>query len=136
MESLFRKVEDMCATAGCDCYIASSYRSSEKQWELYRRGRELRNGVWVKVGVVVTNATPDKTPHCAELDGKPAALAVDIALAENGKWLGDWDVRWSILPTAVALTDREKLTSGAFFRKLRDYPHVEYKDWKRIWPAK
>lgn len=139
---VYRKAKSLADVAGCGIYVASAYRSPERQWELYKRGRKKVGVDWVRVpgGRVVTNAQPDKTPHCATRNGKPSALAIDIALTEerDGKlqWLTDYDVRWSIIPTAVALTAPDKLQSGAFFRTIRDYPHVEWKEWRSLWPEK
>ena len=37
-----------------DCTIIYGHRSVEKQFELYKIGRELRDGRWIKTGNVVT----------------------------------------------------------------------------------
>ena len=133
-EAVWDEVQSMCGKVGCSAYIASTYRSPEKQLELYSRGRKKVGHKWIRTGgKIVTRALPYQTPHCKTLeDGTPASCAIDIALVENGMWLRDWDERWSIIPTAVAMVNREKLKSGAFFRSIRDYPHVELRNWKEV----
>lgn len=124
---------------GCGWYVASSWRDPDKQWELFKKGRKPVGADWVKdgSGKHVTNATPDKTPHCVTVDGKPASMAIDIALTERsgkGGWLFDTDPRWSIIGSAVALVNGQKLKPvlewGGLWRSIRDLPHVEMRGWK------
>jgi peptidoglycan L-alanyl-D-glutamate endopeptidase CwlK len=46
-------------------YMKETYRSFERQFELFQKGRELQNGVWVVVNksLVVTNARPGFSFH-------------------------------------------------------------------------
>lgn len=131
-EQVLAHVSHFCKLLGCTWYIASSYRTPEEQWDLYKKGRKKVGVDWVRIPGkrVVTNATPGKTPHCLHRDGKPAACAIDIALVEDGAWLPDDDPRWCIVGMAVSLTGHEKLTWGGMWRSLRDMPHVELIGWR------
>lgn len=93
------------------------------------------DGVWVKgSGAVVTNARPDQTPHCVTLaDGKPASCAIDIAIlsSSDGTYLPDKDPRWGIIGAAIGLAGATSSVSwGGMFSSIRDFPHVELRDWK------
>ena len=48
-----------------DFFIYETYRSFDRQFELYKQGRELQNGVWVVVDskLVRTNAKPGSSFH-------------------------------------------------------------------------
>ena len=129
-KKLLTHVSHLCSLTGCAWYLASVYRSPEKQWELYQKGRRKIGVDWAKIPgeKVVTYAKPEDTPHCVA----EGSCAIDVALTENGKWLPDNDPRWSIIGTAVALTNREALTWGGTWSRLRDCPHVELTDWRTI----
>lgn len=114
--------------------LVATWRNPETQWELYRKGRVKNNvsGKWeVQDGSkIVTWAPPDRSPHCKMSSGKPASCAIDIAFINEFGWLKDRDPTWGIIPAACAIVDPLKLKSGAFFGKLRDWPHVELIGWE------
>lgn len=129
-------VAHLAELSACSWYVASTWRDPAKQMTLFKKGREKVGGVWTRIPGhrVVTNAMPQDTPHCVTIGDKPASCAIDIALvsdAPGGRvWLSDDDPRWGIVPAAVALTDPSKLVSGAMWSSLRDWPHVQLKNWR------
>lgn len=133
-QSILTHVAHLCALSGCKWSIASGFRDPEKQWELYKKGRKQVGVDWVRIQgqSVVTNARPDQTPHCITLQGKPASCAVDIALLQDGKYLPDKDPRWGIIGAAIGLSGATSSVSwGGMFSSIRDFPHIELKDWKK-----
>lgn len=48
-----------------DFFVYETYRSFESQMELYKKGRELQNGIWVVVdnNLIVTKAKPGMSLH-------------------------------------------------------------------------
>jgi hypothetical protein len=78
---------DRCAGKGVEVTVVSSRRSVSEQTHLFQKGRELRDGVWVKTGRVVTNALPEKSPHCPHMDenGNIGSAAYDLCIVEKGK---------------------------------------------------
>ena len=64
--------------AGIDLLVTCTYRSNEEQAALYAIGR-------TKPGRIVTNAKPGRSTHNNTLNGKPAALAVDVVPLRDGK---------------------------------------------------
>lgn len=114
--------------------VTSVWRDPEEQLLLWRKGRTLVNGVWTKTGPVVTNAKPEQSAHCICLqDGTPSSMAWDISLFEGGKMCADNDPIWAVIAySAACVGDWEELTCGAFFSTVRDWPHVERKNWKAL----
>ena len=137
--SVLTHVASLCALSNCEWYIASAYREPDRQWELYKKGRKKVGVDWVRVQGqrVLTNAKPNQTPHCVTLGENPASCALDIALVSDGpegrRWLSDSDPRWGIIGAAIALSGAsEELSWGGMFRSIRDFPHVELKDWRNV----
>lgn len=64
--------------AGIDLLVTCTYRSNEEQAALHAIGR-------TKPGRIVTNAKPGRSTHNNTLNGKPAALAVDVVPLRDGK---------------------------------------------------
>lgn len=106
-----------------DFTVIYGHRSPEEQFELYKKGRKLVDGKWVKVGATVTN-----------LDGKNKksnhntnpSKAVDIA-----PYPIDWNniQRFKDLAGVVkkaAETVGVQIQWGGDW-KMRDYPHYEVK---------
>jgi len=90
------------------------YRSPERQADLYAKGRTAP-------GNIVTNAKPGTSAH-------QWGCAVDMVfLTEGGKptYEGDWD-RFG------ALVEQVGLVWGGHFKSIKDRPHLEYKDWRRV----
>ena len=105
-----------------DFTVIYGQRSVEEQFELYKKGREYKDGQWVKVGATVTN-----------LDGKTKksmhnyspSLAVDIA---------PYPIDWNDLKRFKEMADVVKKTAeklgvkiawGGDWKSFKDYPHVE-----------
>jgi len=129
-------VAHLASLSGVDWYISESFRTPKRQWELYKRGRKRVGVDWVRVQGEdgVTNAQPHQTPHCVMREGKPGSCAIDIALvltssSGSRKWLPDDDPRWGIIPTSCGLVGAE-VVSGAMWRSIRDWPHVELRSWR------
>lgn len=118
--------------------IGSTFRRPDAQLKLYMQGRiKLPDGNW-KVdpkGRVVTHALPHQTPHCVvDRGGNPAALAADIWIvnAVSGELAPDDNLVWAIVPAAAFRASPGFFASGAFFKSLRDWPHVERRGWKDL----
>lgn len=105
-----------------DFTVIYGQRSVEEQFELYKKGREFKDGQWVKVGATVTN-----------LDGKTKksmhnyspSLAVDIA---------PYPIDWNDLKRFKEMADvvkkaaeklGVKIAWGGDWKSFKDYPHVE-----------
>lgn len=138
--TLLTHVAHLASLSSCRWYVASAYRSPEKQMELYKKGRKLVGVDWVLDPITkinrVTNARPEQTPHCITTpEGKPASCAVDIALVELGEsptWLDRKDPRWGIIGAAIGLSRASsKLLWGGQFDSIRDFPHVELRNWRK-----
>lgn len=129
---LLDHVTELCGRVGIEHYIACAWRDPRIQMQKYKRGRAYTNGRWVVVdeAAIVTHAPAFTSPHNFVINGEPASFALDIALTEGGQWLGDKDQRWSIIPTAASLVGDGELVSGAFFSRIRDFPHVELAGWR------
>lgn len=76
---------------GCDLLITCTRRSAEEQWELFKQGRVLKDGVWVE------DADP-RTGIVTQIDGKTKqskhnsnlAAAIDACVLIQGK--ASWKV--------------------------------------------
>lgn len=122
--------------------IFRTWASRESQQKLYMQGRkQLENGTWLADPKsherIVTNATPDKTPHCAVDRGdKPSALAADLWIvnASSGEILPDGAIAWAIIPAAAYHAAPDFLESGAFFGTIKggDWPHLQRKGWRDL----
>lgn len=67
------------APLGCSVFLTCTYRSNAEQEKLFAQGRTAP-------GKRVTNARAGQSKHNAvSTSGKPAALAYDVAILENGK---------------------------------------------------
>lgn len=104
-----------------DFTILYGHRTKEEQFELYRQGRELVGGVWVKTGKTVTNL--DGKMKLSQHNYLPSR-AVDVA-----PYPIDWndikrfeDMAKVILDSANKLGI--KITWGGKW-KMKDYPHFE-----------
>lgn len=85
------------------------YRSFERQQQLYNQGRTTP-------GKIVTHAKPGQGLH-------NYGLAADMVFKVDGKW--SWAER---LPWKVLGEEGKKLglTWGGDFKKIKDFPHMEY----------
>ena len=118
------KINKLCEKENCSAHVQSGYRTSQKQLQLYKRGRKQLNGRWVRTGKpVVTHAPPGQSPH-------EYRLAVHVALVrdDDNHWIDDEDPRWHSL---VGKTVREaKLTWGGDFVNIFDAAHIEDPNWR------
>jgi len=105
-----------------DFTIIFGSRSIEEQFELYKKGRQFKEGKWVKIGKTVTN-----------LDGKvkksmhnfTPSLAVDIA-----PYPIDWNNIQRFKELAVVVKQAAKTVGvpivwGGDWKSFKDYPHYE-----------
>jgi peptidoglycan L-alanyl-D-glutamate endopeptidase CwlK len=104
-----------------DFAVLSGFRSPNEQLELYKQGRELKDGKWIRVGKTVTNVdgvnTKSKHNHSP-------SQAIDIA-----PYPIDWDdiERFEQMAVVVMYCAHKlgiKLTWGGDWR-MKDYPHFE-----------
>jgi peptidoglycan L-alanyl-D-glutamate endopeptidase CwlK len=104
-----------------DFTVLSGFRSPKEQLELYKQGREFKDGKWVKVGKTVTNV--DGINVKSNHNYSPSR-AVDIA-----PYPIDWDDIERFEQMAAVVMDCAnklgiKLTWGGNWR-MKDYPHFE-----------
>lgn len=113
------------------------FRPHDKQWRLFKRGREKRGERWVVVKrrQVVTYARPNESPHCVVLGGKPAALAMDLAIiTPENTWLRDGHPSWALIPAAAAIVAPNEIEMGASFKRIPggDWPHLQWAKWRSL----
>lgn len=107
-----------------DCTIIYGHRTVDEQFELFKQGRELRDGKWVKVGKTVTNldGLSKKSMH-----NYSPSLAIDVA---------PYPINWNDLEGFKKLSEvvlrkaKElgiELTWGGSWSSFPDYPHYELK---------
>lgn len=104
---------------GSHLIVTCTHRSSKDQYQLWRRGRH--NGVVVEPHKVVTylDGIKKKSKH----NLKPAK-AVDFAVVHYGKI--SWDsVLYEPIGPVVKQVSPRGLDWGGWWKKLKDYPHVE-----------
>lgn len=104
---------------------SSSYRTFATQNKTFMKGRKLVNGVYVKVGSVVTNARGGQSYHnyglaldflLRHLDGKVSWSTVEDM---DGDGVADW----------MEVVNQFKLRGWAWggeWNSIKDKPHVEY----------
>ena len=123
---VIHQINALCKDEDCSAHIISGYRSTQKQQQLYKKGRKLHNGRWRRTGEpVVTHAKPGQSAH-------EYRLAVDVGLLKhsNRHWIDDSDERWhTIIGRVVSKT---KLTWGGGFRSLFDPAHIEDPNWREV----
>ena len=111
----------MMAIKRFDFTVLYGHRTKEEQFELFRQGRDLVAGKWVKTGKTVTNL--DGKNKVSEHNYKPSR-AIDIA-----PYPIDWnDIGRFKEMAKIVLEEAEKLgiklTWGGNWT-MRDYPHFE-----------
>jgi peptidoglycan L-alanyl-D-glutamate endopeptidase CwlK len=104
-----------------DFTVLSGFRSPNEQLELYKQGRELKDGKWIRVGKTVTNVdgVNTKSKH-----NYSPSQAIDIA-----PYPIDWDdiERFEQMAVVVMYCAKKlgiKLIWGGDWR-MKDYPHFE-----------
>ena len=113
-----------------DFMITHGYRTPDEQFELYKKGRTLKDDRWIRTGNVVTflDGYTKKSKH-----NLFPAEAFDVAILQKGK------ITWSvplyielaghILEVADQLFDEEiinnRINWGGNWVRLHDYPHYQ-----------
>jgi len=115
---------DRCERRGIKIAVTSGWRSPDEQTALYAKGRVYENGVWrvVDQRIIVTNALPDKAPHC-----RGAAYDIVPVIAEKPAW--------DRLDMFQAVADQAKglpLVWGGSWQRFKDLPHYELPNWRDL----
>lgn len=107
-----------------DCTVIYGHRTPEEQFELFKKGREKKDGWWVKTGKTVTNLDGNikKSKH-----NYYPSKAVDVV-----PFPLDWnDIKaFELLAKVIkakALELNIEVTCGGDWVSLKDYPHWEIK---------
>ena len=110
------------AHPGHDLLLTCTARTAEEQWELYKKGRVLKDGAWI------VDADPT-TSTVTNVDGKTKrskhnsqpSVALDFCVVIGGKV--SWDPR-EYAPVGT-LARAQGLVWGGEWQTLKDYPHLE-----------
>ena len=107
-----------------DCTVIYGYRTPEEQFELFKKGREKRDGWWTKIGPTVTDKDGfiKKSKH-----NYLPAKAVDVC-----PFPIDWnDIEsFKLLAEVVKRKAKElgiEVQWGGDWTSFKDYPHWEIK---------
>ncbi len=95
--------------AGFDVLVTCTYRSNQEQEDLYAIGR-------TKPGRRVTNARAGQSPHNFTVNGRPAALAVDVVPMRHGKPV--WGLSGNGIDNDPSDDDRDDLE---LWQRVREY---------------
>ena len=110
-------------TAGIDLLVTCTYRSNEEQAALYAIGR-------TKPGRIVTNAKPGRSTHNNTLNGKPAALAVDVVPLRDGKPV--WAASDPVWKRVGEIGEKVGLEWAGRWTTFREYPHFQHPQAKTL----
>lgn len=108
--------------------VTEVYRSPERQFELYKKGRkQLPTGEWVVANKdeVVTNV--DGYKNIGAHNYHPAR-AIDVAVVDNQTGKTIWEE--SHYKCLVEIANGVGLESGGSWRSLKDWPHLQVRDFK------
>ena len=110
--------------------IINGYRTPDEQFELFKQGRTLKSGKWVKTGNIVTylDGFIKKSKH-----NEWPSLAFDIGIILNGELVLDvplyLDMALHILKFADKLFDEDiinnRITWGGHWIIFKDFPHYQ-----------
>ena len=109
--------------AGIDLLVTCTYRSNEEQAALYAIGR-------TKPGRIVTNAKPGRSTHNNTLNGKPAALAVDVVPLRGGKPV--WSASDPVWKKVGEIGEKVGLEWAGRWTTFREYPHFQHPQTKTL----
>lgn len=110
-------------TAGIDLLVTCTYRSNEEQAALYAIGR-------TKPGRIVTNAKPGRSTHNNTLNGKPAALAVDVVPLRDGKPV--WSASDPVWKRVGEIGEKVGLEWAGRWTTFREFPHFQHPQAKTL----
>ncbi len=110
-----------CVAAGITILVTCTYRSGEEQNELYAQGR-------TKPGRIITNARSGQSKHNYTVDGKPAALAVDIVPMVAGKpvW-GTQGEDLALWQQVGKIGEARGMGWAGNWKSFKEFPHFEWK---------
>lgn len=111
---------------GIDLLVTCTYRSNAEQVALYAIGR-------TKPGRIVTNAKPGRSTHNNTLNGKPAALAVDVVPLRGGKpvW-GTAGADGALWRQVGELGEKVGLEWAGRWKTFREFPHFQHPQAKTL----
>lgn len=109
--------------AGINLLVTCTYRSNEEQAALYAIGR-------TKPGRIVTNAKPGRSTHNNTLNGKPAALAVDVVPLRDGKPV--WSASDPVWKRVGEIGEKVGLEWAGRWTTFREYPHFQHPQAKTL----
>ena len=109
--------------AGIDLLVTCTYRSNEEQAALYAIGR-------TKPGRIVTNAKPGRSTHNNTLNGKPAALAVDVVPLRGGKPV--WSASDPVWKRVGEIGEKVGLEWAGRWTTFREFPHFQHPQAKTL----
>lgn len=104
------------------------YRSPEEQFELFKKGRVLTEfGTWIVKykDEVVTNVDGYKIIGAHNYN---PSRAIDCCVMNNQTGERCWDEKW--YARLIVIADQHGLVDGGSWRTLKDFPHLEVKDFK------
>lgn len=118
------RMQNLCESRGYHVRVTDCLRPTERQAELWAKGRQLSStGDWTIVdpGKVVTRARPGTSPH-------EYGLAMDVLICDDihVRAMPDDSPAWREWRDCVAAAG---LVSGCDFKRLRDCPHAEMPRW-------
>lgn len=104
------------------------YRSPEEQFELYKKGRNKTDkGLWVVTDreAIVTNIDGYKIKGAHNYN---PARAIDVCAVNNQTGKRSWKEEW--YTPLIEIAERYNLVSGGKWKSLKDFPHIEIRDFK------
>jgi peptidoglycan L-alanyl-D-glutamate endopeptidase CwlK len=117
LQSLFVRFDIAMKEQHIDYIVTCTYRNDADQQALYDQGRK-------NPGKIVTNAKPGESMHNkTDSAGKPAALAFDIAILENGKI--DWNASNPKWTKAGNIGKLIGLEWAGDWKSFKEYPHFQ-----------
>jgi len=120
-----------------DVRVGEAFRSPSYQMGLFEEGRANEEGVgWhiVDESKVVTNALPEKAPHCRR-------AAVDCGIYEEGKLLTCDASKLSAAEYAREVAEYFQMGAygesvglvwGGRWKSIKDYDHFELPNWRAL----
>lgn len=143
LATLIRTLQDEAYRHGISTALArdGGLRSAAKQMHLFEQGRRCTEaGLWVPIDPVtragiVTNATPDKAPHCPHIDhdGSVGACAQDVWIIVDEKpALRPNDRGYGLYQTLGRIGEGLGLVWGGRFHSIADVDHFELADWREL----